>query len=65
MSDLQDRDLSDIPDHKLSASERKELERRFFDFLKAVRGSIVGRKAAPKAKKPVEKWNPALHGKKH
>ena len=64
MSDLQDRDLSDIPDHKLSAEERSELERRFFDFLSAVRGSILGRKAPAKPKR-VEKWDPALHGRKH
>ena len=64
MEDLRERDLSDIPDHQLSAAERRELERRFVEFLSAMRSRIKGGKLARK-RRQVVKWDPARHGRKH
>ena len=64
MTDLTNLDLSDIPEDQLTPAQRKELERRFLEFLTAVRGSITGGKKAPR-RKTVTKWDPALHGRKH
>ena len=64
MTDLHNLDLSDIPEEQLTPAQRKELERRFFEFLSAMRGTIPGRKKAVR-RKAVTKWDPLLHGRKH
>lgn len=64
MEDLRNADLSDIPDHQLSAAERKELERRFVEFLSAMRSRIKGGKLALKKRRAV-KWDPAKQGRHH
>jgi len=64
MTDLHNLDLSDIPEEQLTPAQREELERRFLEFLSAMRGSITGRKKAAR-RKAVTKWDPSQHGRKH
>lgn len=42
MEDMQQRDLSHIPDHKLTAEERRELQRRMRVFLNALKAGRAG-----------------------
>ncbi len=61
MDDIRNRDLSGIPDEDLSPAEKRELQRRFNEFLTAIGGTL--KKAKPKKK--AVKWDPAVHGRKH
>lgn len=62
--DLKQRDLSSKPDSQLTADERKELKRRFEEFVGIMRSQgMVPDKPASKPKR-VEKWNPATHGRR-
>ncbi len=62
--DLKQRDLSSKPDSQLTADERKELKRRFDEFVGIMRSQgMVPNEPAEKPKR-VEKWNPATHGRR-
>ena len=61
--ELRNRDLSRKPVAQLSTEEKRELKRRFEEFVTAMSGT--GRPKKPAPKKPVTKWDPALHGRKH
>ena len=63
MDDLHNRDLSEIPEEDLSPAERRELKRRFQEFINAVGGNFKTERTTPK--KRVTKWNPETHGRKH
>ena len=63
MEDLSQRDFSNREFEELDQSERRELRRRFEEFVTAMTGA--GRKKKPAPPKPVTKWDPALHGRKH
>jgi hypothetical protein len=56
MDDLSNRDLSQVPDEKLTPAERQELKRRLDAFV-AVR-------RVPPRPKTVTKWDPLRHGGK-
>lgn len=59
--DLKQRDLSSKPDSQLTADERKELKRRFDEFVGIMRSQgMVPEKPASQPKR-VEKWNPMTH----
>ena len=59
-SDLRQADFSDRPVSELSDQERQELNRRFKEFVKAMKGQLPGDDGADQAKpkKTVKKWNP-------
>lgn len=62
--ELKQRDLSSKPDSQLTADERKELKRRFDEFVGIMRSQgMVPSEPASKPKK-VEKWNPMTHGRR-
>lgn len=63
--ELKQRDLSSKPDSQLTADERKELKRRFDEFVGIMRSQgMVPSEPASKPKK-VEKWNPMTHGRRN
>jgi len=64
MEDLQHRDLSTVPDEAMSPVERRELRRRFVEFIGAMQRRKLGLKAPPEKKKQVVKWDPLIHGAK-
>ena len=65
MDDLSQRDFSQRQIEDLTQAERQELRRRFEEFVAAMRGGPKpGAEPEPPAK-PVTKWDPALHGRKH
>ena len=60
MDDLRQRDLSAKPESELTLEERRELTRRFEEFIVMVRkkgGLDTGPKAEPKPKE-VRRWQP-------
>jgi len=63
--DLSHRDLSTIDDADLSAEERRELQRRFGDFVNQLRAR-AGLKA-PDTNKPkrITRWDPAAISRRH
>lgn len=63
MDSLNDRDLSGVPDDKLTPAERKELKRRLKDFVLAVRKRHAS-PAAAAPKKRVTKWDPTQQARK-
>ena len=65
MDDLKQRDLSHKRDHELTVEERRELRRRFEEFLTLMRGNS-GVLAADKPKrKQVKPWRPTGSAKHH
>ena len=64
MEDLSQRDFSQKRVDELSQAERQELRRRFEEFVTVMRGRRQGAGKAPPAK-PVTKWDPAIHGRRH
>ena len=64
MDDLSQRDFSQKRVEDLSQVERQELRRRFEEFVTVMRGRRLGAGTAPPPK-PVTKWDPAVHGRKH
>ena len=63
--ELCQRDLSAIDDADLSAQERRELQRRFDDFVKRLRVR-AGLTAADTSKpKRITRWNPAAISRRH
>lgn len=63
MEDLSQRDFSNRSFEELDSAERRELRRRFEEFVTAMSGPRRGTKTV--AAKPVTRWDPALHGRKH
>lgn len=63
--DLSQRDLSMIDESDLSPEERRELQRRFDDFVVRLR-ERAGMKA-PEKKKPkrISRWDPAAISRRH
>ncbi len=67
MSDdkLSQRDLSTIADADLSAQERRELQRRFDDFVNRLRVR-AGLKSPDETKpKRITRWDPATISRRH
>lgn len=65
MDDLSQRDLSHIPDEELSLEERKELQRRFEDFVGRMRRR-AGKSAVAAAKpKRIMRWDPVALSRRH
>ena len=63
--DLSQRDLSTIDDSNLSPQERRELQRRYDDFVDRLRVREA-LKAPEKAKpKRIERWDPAAISRRH
>ncbi len=64
MTDLSQRDLSRIPEHKLSAEERQELKRRYDEFIGILRRKSGLLEAVKAPEKKVRPWVPgAVAGK--
>ena len=67
MDDLTQRDLSQIPDEELSPEERRELKRRFDDFVDRLReraGRAPAKKAKTKAKR-ITRWKLPAGPRRH
>ena len=66
MEDIRHRDLSEIPESEMTLEERRELKRRFEEFVGLVRRPSVANSLgkAPSQKK-TKRWNPATMGKRH
>jgi hypothetical protein len=63
--ELKQRDLSSKPDSQLSAAERKELKRRFDEFVGIMRSQgMAPQEPQKQPKKQVKKWDPAVHGRR-
>ena len=63
--DLSQRDFSTIDDADLNPHERREMERRFDDFVKRLR-ERAGLKAPDKKKpKRITRWDPAAASRRH
>ena len=64
-NELSQRDLSAIDDADLSAQERRELQRRFDDFVNRLRVR-AGLKSPDKSKpKRISRWDPATISRRH
>ncbi len=64
-NDLNQRDLSTVDDADLSPQERRELQRRFDDFVNQLRVR-AGLKSPDKIKpKRISRWDPATISRRH
>src|SRR3546814_13383671 len=65
MDDIRHRDLSEIPESEMTAEERRELKRRFEEFVGLVRRPAVAGSPgqAPSPKQP-QRWDPATMGQR-
>ncbi len=59
--DIHQRDLSRITDEDLTAEDRREMHRRFDDFVTRLRERAELKAAAKKKPKPIVRWDPAAH----
>ncbi len=63
--DLNQRDLTDVAESDLTTEERRELERRFNNFVTRLR-ERAGMKTAEKEKpKRYARWDPAALSRRH
>lgn len=63
--DLSQRDLSTIDEANMSTQERRELQRRFDDFVKRLRVG-AGLNSPDKTKpKRISRWDPAAISRRH
>ena len=62
MDELSQRDFSDRKVQDLDPEERREMRRRFTQFMEALK--VGPAPAEPEPQKPVTKWDPAVHGRK-
>ncbi len=62
---LYQRDLSEIADNDLTTEERRELERRFNDFVTRLRERAGVKSAANKKPKRYARWDPAALSRRH
>lgn len=65
MDDLSQRDLSDIPDEDLSPDERRELQRRFADFVGLLRARAGKGAKGPAKPKRIMQWDPVALSRRH
>ncbi|WP_299622604.1 hypothetical protein [Pelagibius sp.] len=65
MDDIRHRDLSQIPEEEMSLEERRELKRRFEEFVGLMRRPSVAEKLGTSpSKKQHRRWDPASMGKR-
>lgn len=65
MDDIRHRDLSAIPESEMTAEERRELKRRFEEFVGLVqRPAVAGSLGRSPSEKQTKRWNPATMGKR-
>ncbi len=64
MSDLKQRDLSNIPESELTQEERQELRRRFEEFVGILRRKSGAPAVEPRAKR-IQRWDPAAIARRH
>lgn len=64
MDDLKQRDLSHKRDHELTGEERRELRRRFQEFLTLMRGNSGLLDGDQPKRKRVKPWRPAAQAKR-
>lgn len=65
MDDIRHRDLSQIPEDEMSPEERRELKRRFEEFVGLMRRSSSPNALAVKPpKKKLQRWDPTSMGKR-
>jgi len=65
VDDISQRDLSDIPDEKLSPEEREELLRRFDDFVGRLHARAGKTAKAPAKAKRIMRWDPVTLSRRH
>lgn len=65
LDDLTQRDLSSIPDAELSPDERRELQRRFEDFVGLLRARAGRAVQAPAKPKRIMRWDPVALSRRH
>jgi len=66
MDDIQNRDLSEIPEADMTMEERRELKRRFDEFVGLMRRpSVASRLGKAPSQKATQRWDPATMGKRH
>lgn len=66
MDDIRHRDLSEIPEAEMTAEERRELKRRFEEFVGLMsRPAVASRLGKAPSEKPRKRWDPATMGKRH
>ena len=64
-NDLSQRDLSNIDDADLSPQERRELQRRFDDFVNRLRERTGLTAPDKKPPKRITRWDPAAISRRH
>ena len=65
MDDIRHRDLSDIPESEMTLEEKRELKRRFEEFVGLVRRpGLAGSLGSAPSQKNTQRWNPATMGKR-
>ena len=68
MNDIRLRDLSQIPESDLTAEERRELRRRFEEFVGRLRkkgGLSVAQEPEEEEAKQVRRWDPRSMTQRH
>jgi len=66
MDDIRHRDLSEIPESEMTLEERRELKRRFEEFVGLMRRpSVANSIGKPASKKDTKRWDPATMGKRN
>ncbi len=63
--DLSQRDLTDVAENDLTTEERRELERRFNDFVTRLRERAGVKTAEKKKPKRYASWDPAALSRRH
>ncbi len=63
--DLSQRDRTDIAESDLTTAERRELERRFNDFVTGLRERAGMKTAEKKKPKRYARWDPAALSRRH
>lgn len=65
MDDIRHRDLSEIPESEMTLEERRELKRRFEEFVGLMRRpAVAGSIGKPASQKATKRWDPASMGKR-
>ena len=65
MDDIRHRDLSEIPEAEMTAEERRELKRRFEEFVGLVRRpAVAGSLGRAPSQKATKHWDPATMGRR-
>ena len=65
MDDIMHRDLSAIPESEMTEEERRELKRRFDEFVGLVRRpAVAGSLGKSPSQKQTKEWDPATMGRR-